>query len=1376
MAYKGYWRLGETEIINSARTAAYVGALAPTFGLEDCNDCDGLAEALGDSATYGPEQRILPGTVVRTNYGRNVKPSGGLLGNNVVDFSGYVPGTGETGATTVHTGEYDGVMVRGQRLPYARRTVTAPKTGGSTGWQSTAFNYRAAMAGVAGEKVTVSVYLRYGGPTPIRIRLRTAPYATGGSSTPGFTDSALTDLPSGQWVRISSTHTALTDFETVGWWAYLIGATSGDQVLPAGSVLDISGLLIERGGELGEWFDGDSYDTLALESGWAGTPNRSISTLTSYDTVTPLLSDDSYRTPAIDNAPWIDTSNPALNDFWGVYPLNVSGVDDSTRVTSVTELITDGAVVSRPRAASREIRYDVLLMGRDKHAVYEGLHWLNRALDANRCDSAFGIDCTGTPLNFFSACPPGCDYSACPDSPVEWTREVERVNWVTNPTPTASSTGNSYVSTNGSTVSVTPTGARADWSGTVTFGQTGIVQSPISFQPIVGGPQNTWYPSGTVVSGMIDYIEVSRPGLQVQVFIQLRSGTTMVQQLSAVVLSGSTSYFGTTIEGTANVAFDNFRMFLVIGNANTPVQAGDYLIGSRWMFETAPSGKPYFYGWTRDSLLQKQYVWYGLQESSPSVQYAAPDDGSLWSITPAPLQSGARVIEWGQQWDGCPPPYDAGLRLYAPNSGVDITATRVLEGLIPGQWYKVDVMAVPSNDSGFVMSLRGTEYSLNVANGFNMCGNVVAPASLWFQANAPVMFLDMVMSPPDDDPRDQWLLVRRLNVTRATADFNVYQTQFPNDGSILNGWSTGTPPPNFSFTIERDQPFLNDVSATFVNLGVYPPPGTIPAGQVIVHRYIRGLVPGNSYRAIFNILPSTGVSAAPPMTLALEVDDAGQSTVVWNPTTDFGSITLVHDFIATKDYHDVALAVDAAYSVTGTTSALSVGLLSFSVERQEGSVEIPYPDAAEDYRRTLYQVTALTGPTIVEEYDKQAGYMVRVQFGLVAGVPHQFGPLVDAGSALGGSSSPLQQVDCIAGQAVRTNLAPNPSFEVAPGMWVGTFGPTRQLGQSFAGLWRGQHAAMQTGSAFSASSTPVTIPITPGNTYTFSGYFKANVVKPTRVILWVQYLNSVGGDVGFSVYSDYVTLTSEYQRVQVASLAPAGAVSVRLNYGVNVIQGVNFAAADTVDVDAFQFEIGGVATPYFDGSRPNAAWTGTPHQSASIYTPSEVSDLVDPDCPPLPAPPAPPSIDEECIVDPASWTRYTIDIPATAIPRFSSVLPVVLLRTGNASARQLRMRWYPNPDGLNITELPPCGYEGEVIVSYVPPRAEMVVDAIAREATASINDGPEQQATQLLYGPDGGPMVWPELRCNQSYIFTVDVDSADSVDELDILLSLGLKV
>src|SRR5690606_11081504 len=146
----------------------------------------------------------------------------------------------------------------------------------------------------------------------------------------------------------------------------------------------------------------------------------------------------------------------------------------------------------------------------------------------------------------------------------------------------------------------------------------------------------------------------------------------------------------------------------------------------------------------------------------------------------------------------------------------------------------------------------------------------------------------------------------------------------------------------------------------------------------------------------------------------------------------------------------VSLVVVDPCIVTGPGSGLEVGLFSMAGERLEGTDGIPYPDSTEEFQRTPYQVTALSGPSIMERHSMHCGAPMRLSYALRAGVPHQFGPLKNAGSALGGPSSPLQHIDCLYGEAVRQNLAINPSIDVAPGMWVGSFGPTRQPGDAFS--------------------------------------------------------------------------------------------------------------------------------------------------------------------------------------------------------------------------------------------------------------------------------------------------------------------------------------
>jgi len=76
-----------------------------------------------------------------------------------------------------------------------------------------------------------------------------------------------------------------------------------------------------------------------------------------------ILGDEEYDTPAMDGAPWYDASRPHSADFWGMYPLTVSGVEDGTREVQSTELIDDGSVSTLARHASKEFRVTGLLVG-----------------------------------------------------------------------------------------------------------------------------------------------------------------------------------------------------------------------------------------------------------------------------------------------------------------------------------------------------------------------------------------------------------------------------------------------------------------------------------------------------------------------------------------------------------------------------------------------------------------------------------------------------------------------------------------------------------------------------------------------------------------------------------------------------------------------------------------------------------------------------------------------------------------------------------------------------------------------------------------------------------------------------------------------------
>lgn len=128
------------------------------------------------------------------------------------------------------------------------------------------------------------------------------------------------------------------------------------------------------------------------------------------------LGHGAYTSPILDEPPWYNADDPDTLDFAGVLPLEVTGLDGSTRTVEMVDLVTRGALPMRPRYNARTVAVSALLVGRTSGGVQAGLSWLTDVL--NRvCDP--GLSCQGLALTAFTACPtPVCDGMAS-DSPLE---------------------------------------------------------------------------------------------------------------------------------------------------------------------------------------------------------------------------------------------------------------------------------------------------------------------------------------------------------------------------------------------------------------------------------------------------------------------------------------------------------------------------------------------------------------------------------------------------------------------------------------------------------------------------------------------------------------------------------------------------------------------------------------------------------------------------------------------------------------------------------------------------------------------------------------------------------------------------------------------
>lgn len=154
----------------------------------------------------------------------------------------------------------------------------------------------------------------------------------------------------------------------------------------------------------------------------------------------PMLG-ESYRSPLLDPAPWSDPDVPESYEFFGVYPLGVTGLEDSTRQGVVVESISDGGTVGRIRHATRTVVFNVALVGGSDCAVDYGMRWLRRLLLGAACGVQASEACSGDDLCYLS-CEPVLDWGSggtlldvlgCLD-PYE--RSLRRVIFNTGPTVT----------------------------------------------------------------------------------------------------------------------------------------------------------------------------------------------------------------------------------------------------------------------------------------------------------------------------------------------------------------------------------------------------------------------------------------------------------------------------------------------------------------------------------------------------------------------------------------------------------------------------------------------------------------------------------------------------------------------------------------------------------------------------------------------------------------------------------------------------------------------------------------------------------------------------------------------------------------------------
>lgn len=766
--------------------------------------------------------------------------------------------------------------------------------------------------------------------------------------------------------------------------------------------------------------------------------------------------------------------------------------------------------------------------------------------------------------------------------------------------------------------------------------------------------------------------------------------------------------------------------------------------------------------------------------------------------------------------------------------GSQIGSDEVLDmGVSDGDWVQLSgVVVVPSNGQEMQTEVRytptgaitagtefgvgglmasvtgGTAYFDGFTEGYRWTGPPDASVSEIDADVEWVTYSDIAqqfsLNPPNDTivldfvPRgeDVTLYIDAGGGGGLTDTFSIHAMRvwrIPNPGVVA--FSTNTfdmvpPADGWTYPPIADTTVLTDIQRVFPTLYTGQTNATIratdPAGATVPathgpERTSYGLKPGVRY--ILGIAYTSAyfvTSGGPGVGTQAEVDVEGavSQTLLYSADVENAEST---------DHYRLVEFIPASSSVTlslelGEEAALDqFGFVRWNidevlVEEVFEEADTSQPDPLRLVSRTMYGVTAISGPEMTNLRRTSCGWMAQVTFGLRAGKPGLYRDPVFAGGLPTSVSTTVDAIPCVGGQAARLNFMYNPSVETAIEPVVGrddylvSGGTiTRENGGTpgpVVGEWFVQGAGSSQLVGYYSTAAAVGGPLpSGGGTYTHSVFISADV---TGSYDWLLGLNYLGGT---DTVSDSVNLTANvWTRIENTFTIPPGDELDLLEFHHQD----NGAISGNLWMDGYMVEPGTSATAVWDETSEGASWTSTANESALMLVEPEEDITLDPDCQPIPLPPQPPNVDPGCVEEPDAYERSVITISDNVVPRNLTAFPVLTILAGAQDVRQARIRFWENPDGLPLEDLGQCAFDGDIIVSFIPAGATLVIDGVQRIATMTL-DGVTQDATHLLYGADGAPVDWPDLTGGIEYLVTLDLDFEGTFSDTQMTVELVVK-
>lgn len=1061
---------------------------------------------------------------------------------------------------------------------------------------------------------------------------------------------------------------------------------------------------------------------------------------------------EEYTTPTDDIAPWYDPTDPATADFYGVYPLAFEGIDDSTRTIESAELTGDGSVVVGSRYTGKDIRVSGMAFAKDDAALYAGVSWLDSALNGTEEGRCFGDR-----LNLYSSCPP--IEVLPPDFATPYT--------LVNP-PSAEELA-AWTTTSGA-ITGDANGVNVLWSAgdpikVACREITGLVpgeQYQARFRPETFG---NYYLS--VGPGCAERYTNLIPKPRLEGLTMTLQGSTSVDTYPATGAPDGGSFF------SRYIAVPNGSSPMTMALTPTGVDAipivNDTTYTISWYAQKIGSGGP---------ATRVDYTWYDPAGVVISAHTGVVGSSSaVWQRNTQTITSPvtAAFVQIRVAWTGIAV---AGQTLNVAQVMLNLgsSAPDYIDGGYPEARWDGEV----ENSSSTVQRNVDDQTIFGWARDQNP---PTEPTVLDFIPRESSVYLSIQSTDVNNTAPSVDLEVQQLSVRRVARP-----------GVVSFGTGVDAVPPSDGWT--HTAPTTMKVEWFLDQSGVVTTASNPSGGSSTYlsshgpRRTLFGLSPGSRYRVMIQFdAHSNNTDVAPSLSVTPRVlltNAAGTITTY----TDDNDPSLIYfrvvEFTATAT--SAVLSLNPTSSIAlGSFGSVFWNIQEYMVEEILTTDTTP-PAPGREQARVMYEVKASQGPILTDVRRAPCGVMGRISFSLRAGNPFKYRQPKFAGGLPTGTSAATPDVPCSDdGLAQVINFSYDPSLEEIPPIpntWTGsgsalTFNgratsPTPRLG-SFVYRITADAAGLLsniTHHYFPALTSGGPTPQN-GETLTVSGYVRAI----TSGTLGTFTMSAVVTMTGFTPvgYLDTVAVAvlNQWYRLEATFTVPDNVPLEKIELGF--FPPPDVAAAVGMEADAVMIQRGSVATTPFAQNTTGVEWSDDPNESALLYTPATEDISEDPDCPAPPAPPAPPEIEEACVAEPSTYDRTVVEISENTVPRNLTAYPVITLTAGAAAVRQARIRFWENPDNLTIDQIYPCDYDGEIIVSYLAAGATMVIDGVLHEATVTAPGFDSQNANHVLYGPNGGPVDWPELTGGIPYLVTLELDSSAPYSDTVMLIDLVVR-